>query len=644
MKKTEIGAADVLIRDGFWGGRIKNAVENVIPYQWRVLNDNEPGAAKSHAVANYKIAAGLEQGEFEGCIFQDSDLAKWIEGAAYSLLYKRDPKLESDLEEAIRIIGKAQRPDGYIDTYYILKEPDKRWTNIAHGHELYVTGHLLEAAVAYYQVTGRDSLLNIMEKNVDLIRSVFGRGEGKIDSYPGHEEIELALVKAYRATGQEKFLELAQYFIENRGRVPGFLNEEGFLNQQARSKAFGADYHQAHAPIRAQEAAEGHAVRAMYFFTGAADVALETGDESLKSALERIWKHTVGRRMYITGGIGSQSEGERFTIDYDLPNDTCYTETCAAIGLAMWCLRMLRLSPESKYADVMERALYNNVISGISQDGERYFYVNPLAVEPETAKYRADHSSVETSRVKWFGCACCPPNITRTLCSLGTYVYTRAGSEVYQNLYIGNEAVFRTESGEAKLVCETEMPWEGRAKISCHGSAGIDLRLRIPSYAEDFRLTRGGETITYTVKNGYAVLDRAISDGDVIEVSFQMRAQFIAANPRVAEDCGRVAVVRGPLVYCAEQVDNFRYLDTFRVSSDEPIREEKSDLFGGIVALAVQGSRLDVSAWDEDDLYRPADAASEIPCEMKLIPYFLWNNRGEGELLTWLRSNGFHRP
>lgn len=641
MKKTEIGAADVLIRDGFWGGRIKNAVENVIPYQWRVLNDNEPGAAKSHAVANYKIAAGLEQGEFEGCIFQDSDLAKWIEGAAYSLLYKRDPKLESDLEEAIRIIGKAQRPDGYIDTYYILKEPDKRWTNIAHGHELYVTGHLLEAAVAYYQVTGRDSLLNIMEKNVDLIRSVFGRGEGKIDSYPGHEEIELALVKAYRATGQEKFLELAQYFIENRGRVPGFLNEEGFLNQQARSKAFGADYHQAHAPIRAQEAAEGHAVRAMYFFTGAADVALETGDESLKSALERIWKHTVGRRMYITGGIGSQSEGERFTIDYDLPNDTCYTETCAAIGLAMWCLRMLRLLPESKYADVMERALYNNVISGISQDGERYFYVNPLAVEPETAKYRADHSSVETSRVKWFGCACCPPNITRTLCSLGTYVYTRAGSEVYQNLYIGNEAVFRTESGEAKLVCETEMPWEGRAKISCHGSAGIDLRLRIPPYAEDFRLTRGGETITYTVKNGYAVLDRAISDGDVMEVSFQMRAQFIAANPRVAEDCGRVAVVRGPLVYCAEQVDNFRYLDTFRVSPDEPIREEKSNLFGGIVALAVQGSRLDVSAWDEDDLYRPADAASEIPCEMKLIPYFLWNNRGEGELLTWIRSKGF---
>ena len=644
MKKTEIGAADVLIRDGFWGGRIKNAVENVIPYQWRVLNDNEPGAAKSHAVANYKIAAGLEQGEFEGCIFQDSDLAKWIEGAAYSLLYKRDPKLESDLEEAIRIIGKAQRPDGYIDTYYILKEPDKRWTNIAHGHELYVTGHMLEAAVAYYQVTGRDSLLNIMEKNVDLIRSVFGHGEGKIDSYPGHEEIELALVKAYRATGKEKFLKLAEYFVENRGRVPGFQAEEGFPKEGERSKVYGADYHQAHAPIREQEDAEGHAVRAMYFFTGAAGVALETGDESLKAALERLWKRTIGRRMYITGGVGSQSDGERFTIDYDLPNDTCYTETCAAIGLAMWCLRMLRLSPESKYADVMERALYNNVLSGISQDGERYFYVNPLAVDPETARYRADHKSVEPSRVKWFGCACCPPNVTRTLCSLGTYVYTRAGSEVYQNLYIGNEAVFRTESGEAKLVCETEMPWEGRAKISCHGSAGLDLRLRIPPYAEDFRLTRGGEAITYTVKNGYAVLDRAISDGDVIEVSFQMRAQFIAANPRVAEDCGRVAVVRGPLVYCAEQVDNFRYLDTFRVSPDEPIREEKLDLFGGIVALAVQGSRLDVSAWDEDDLYRPADAASEIPCEMKLIPYFLWNNRGEGELLTWLRSNGFHRP
>lgn len=639
MKNTEISVKDVRIRDAFWGGRIRNAVENVIPYQWRVLNDNEPGAPKSHAVRNYKIAAGMEQGQFEGFVFQDSDLAKWIEAAAYSLIYHRDPQVEANLEETIRMIGKAQRPDGYLDTYYILKEPDQRWKNIAHGHELYVTGHLLEAAVAYYQVTGRDNLLCIMEKNVDLIRSVFGHGEGKLDSYPGHEEIELALVKAYRATGKQKYLELADYFIENRGVVPGFQTEEKFL-QQSQKKAFGADYHQAHAPIRSQEAAEGHAVRAMYFFTGAADVALEKKDRTLKEALERIWKHTVGRRMYITGGVGSQSEGERFTIDYDLPNDVCYTETCAAIGLAMWCLRMLRLSPDSNYAEVMERALYNNVLSGISQDGENYFYVNPLAVEPSVAKYRDDHRSVETSRVKWFGCACCPPNITRTLCSLGSYVYTRSGDEVYQHLYIGNESVFHLDGGEVHLSCETKMPWEGSARISCQGASGLHLCLRIPAYAENFCLKRNGEAAKYTVRNGYAVLDTPLSDGEIVEVSFQMKAKFVLANPHVSEDCGKAAVVRGPLVYCAEQIDNFAHLNTFRVSLTDSIEEKPSALFGGITVLTVSGKRLCMEDWGEDELYRPyaPEISFEQPAEFRLLPYFLWNNRGEGEMLVWMRT------
>ncbi len=310
MKNSvEMTGRNVLIRDAFWGGKIKNAVENVIPYQWKVLNDNEPGAERSHAVANYKIAAGMEQGEFEGFVFQDSDVAKWIEAASYSLLYRKDPALEKQLEEMIDIIRKAQRPDGYLDTYYILKEPEMRWKNIAHGHELYVSGHLLEAAVAYYEITGQTSLLDVMEKNIDLIRSVFGTEEGKLDSYPGHEEIELALMKAYRATGKEKFFDLARYFIERRGVVPGFQTEEAFQKQQKKNKAYGPDYHQAHAPVRQQQDAQGHAVRAMYFFTGAADVALETGDESLKQALQRLWTNTIGRRMYITGGVGSQDEG-----------------------------------------------------------------------------------------------------------------------------------------------------------------------------------------------------------------------------------------------------------------------------------------------------------------------------------------------
>ncbi len=305
----------------------------------------------------------------------------------------------------------------------------------------------------------------------------------------------------------------------------------------------------------------------------------------------------------------------------------------------MWCLRMLKLSPEGKYADVMERALYNNVISGISQDGQRYFYVNPLEVEPQVARYREDHKAVNPSRVKWFGCACCPPNITRTLCELGTYVYTRSGDEVHQHLYIGNEAVFPLQQGgQAHLLCETEMPWQGRAKIVCSGADGLRLRLRIPSYAKNFEIRRGGSPEPFTVCDGYAIVQRPLENGDILTVNFEIQAEYMAANPRVTEDCGKAAVVRGPLVYCAEQIDNFAPLNTFCADTSAAIREEKSDLFGGIMMLEVSGTRLDVSAWDENELYRPWNGTKEVPCTMKLLPYFLWNNRGEGEMLVWMRA------
>ena len=640
MKQTRIPIENIHINDSFWNGRIRNAVENVVPYQWRVLNDKEPGAAPSHAVMNYKIAAGLEQGEFEGMQFQDSDLAKWIEAASYSLLYQKNPEVEAALEEVIEIIGKAQQPDGYLSTYYILKYPDRKWKEIAQGHELYVTGHLLEAAVAYYQVTGKDSLLKILEKNVDLIRSVFGCEEGKLDSYPGHEEIELALMKAYAVTGDKKYFELADYFVERRGVVPGFLVEDSFKNFGERNRHHQADYYQAHAPIREQKDAEGHAVRAMYYFTGAADVALEKGDETLVKALEELWEKTVGRRMYLTGGVGSQATGERFTIDYDLPNDTCYTETCAAIGLAMWCLRMLRLAPRVRYADIMERALYNNVMSGISQDGERYFYVNPLFLKPDVAHYRADHASVEPSRVKWFGCACCPPNVIRTLCGLGGYVYTQSGNDVYQHLYIGNESTLSSDAGEFRLTCESKMPWEGEARITFHGAEGVKLHLRVPSYAKDFTLKVNGKQAEYSVTDGYALLSEALHDGDVIDVSFAMPPHFVLANPRVTEDCGKAAVMRGPLVYCAEQVDNFAYLASFRADLTKPVTMEQSDLFDGIVMLKVSGTRQEAAEWGENELYRDYTPGKigEVAAELRMIPYFLWNNRGEGEMMVWMNA------
>lgn len=635
MENREVSVQNVRVRDGFWSPQIKNAVEKVIPYQWRVLNDREPGAALSRAMKNFRVAAGMEEGEFYGFQFQDSDVAKWIEAASYSLLYSKNPQVEEALREAVEVISKAQQPDGYLDTHYILKKPDKKWKEIAHGHELYCSGHMLEAAVAYYQATGRDGLLRVMKKNVKLIQSVFGKGPGKVDSYPGHEEIELALMKAYRVTGDRDYFELANYFVENRGSRPGFLEEEGFLRID-KDPCYGPDYHQAHAPIREQKTAEGHAVRAMYFYTGAADVALETGDPSLLQALKVLWKNVTTRRMYLTGGIGSQGEGERFTIDYDLPNDTCYTETCASIGLAMWALRMLRLEPDARYADVMERALYNNVLSGISQDGTHYFYVNPLMVKPDVAKYRQDHRSVETQRVKWFGCACCPPNVIRTLCGLGGYVYTRREDRIYQHLYLGNEAEFDFSTGKGRLTCTSEMPWEGKAVIRYEGDVKMELCLRIPTYAESFIVLQNGAPVCGKAENGYFPL--VLKNGDELSVSFTMKPQFIRANPRVTEDCGRMAVIRGPLVYCAEEVDNGSLLQDFTLDPSLPPVAEESPLFGGIRVLRVRGSRSRLEDWEDGELYKPSDSVSREPAQLGLIPYFLWNNRGEGEMTVWMNS------
>ncbi len=633
QKEREISIKDVRVDDTFWNGPIQNAVEKVVPYQWRVLNDREPGAVPSCAVQNFKIAAGLMEGKFGGFRFQDSDLAKWIEAASYSLLYKDSEEVRGALDEIVSVIEKAQREDGYMDTYFILEKPQERWKDIAHGHELYCAGHMLEAAVACLQATGSDRLMKVMEKCVALIRKTFGEGEGQMSSYPGHEEIELALMKAYRATGREEYKDLAEYFIENRGTEPGFLREPHFKEAQ-KSRWFGPAYHQAHAKIRDQKTAEGHAVRAMYFFTGAADVALETGDPTLKKALEDLWDNVTQRRMYVTGGVGSQGEGECFTIDFDLPNDTCYTETCAAIGLAMWALRMLRLDPDSRYSDVMERALYNNVLSGIAQDGEHYFYVNPLQIEPDVARFRKDMESVEPNRVKWFGCACCPPNITRTLCGLGSYVYTRRGDSLYQHLYIGNKARFETEKGTAQLSCTSSMPWQGKAEITYQGPQGVQLYLRIPEYAEDFKVEKDGAPLALAPEKGYAPV--TLTDGGVYTVTFAMKARYLEANPHVTEDCAKACVQRGPFIYCAEEADNGPLLAAFTADLSAPLAEEESGLFGGIVTVKATGTRPDMGPW-EKALYRPA-GAGRVPAELTLLPYFLWNNRGEGEMLVWMNA------
>ena len=630
MNTNMINIKDVRVADAFWDRQISNAVTHVLPYQWRVLNDQEPGAEPSHAIKNFRIAAGLEAGDFHGYQFQDSDLAKWMEAASFSLIYNDSEEIRKELKEAIELIGKAQQPDGYMDTHYIISKQDRRWQDLAHGHELYVAGHMLEAAVAYMQVTGDDSLLQILDRLIDLVIRTFGKEEGQIDAYPGHEEIELALMKAYRLTGREKYLRLAEYFILNRGNEPGFFSDPRYQELLKKECSIDAKYYQVHKPILEQDTAEGHAVRAMYLYTGVADVARETGNQQLVEVLDKLWHNVTRKRMYITGGVGSQGHGERFSIDYDLPNDTCYTETCAAIGLAMWALRMLTLAPKAEYADIMERALYNNVLSGISQDGEHYFYVNPLMVKPDVAHFREDHEGVETQRVKWFGCACCPPNVIRTLTGLGQYVYTCRERRVYQHLYIGNQAAFE----DVRLHCVSSMPWEGQAAITINCEKPFELALRMPGYALDYALRVNGTAVTAPVEGDYAIL--SVQDGDKVEISFRMEPVVVCANPKVTEDCAKACVMRGPVVYCAEEIDNGMFLQDFRLNPTADIKVQASDLFDGMRTMQVSGTRTAKQA--DDWLYRPFAQVKREAASLTLIPYYLWNNRGEGEMTVWMNT------
>ncbi|MBE3115482.1 MAG: glycoside hydrolase family 127 protein, partial [Actinobacteria bacterium] len=381
--KSPVSYKRVKINDRFWGKYIDLIKNVVIPYQWDVLNNCVNDTEPSHAIKNFKIAAGLSQGEFYGYVFQDSDVAKWLEAAGFILAINQDPELEGKADEIIDIIAKAQQDDGYLNTYFTIKEPDKRWTNIRDCHELYCAGHMIEAAVSYFEATGKRKLLDVVCRFADYIEAVFGVEPGKKRGYPGHPEIELALVKLYKITDKEKYLALAKYFIDERGKDPNYFNKEAEAKGEKADKIWGRlglRYYQAHIPVRSQTTAEGHSVRAVYLYSGMADVAIETGDQTLIKACKKLWRNIVSKRMYITGGIGSTSCGESFTFDYDLPNDTIYAETCASIGLVFFAHRMLRMDVNNTYSDIIEKALYNSVISGISLDGKKFFYVNPLEV------------------------------------------------------------------------------------------------------------------------------------------------------------------------------------------------------------------------------------------------------------------------
>lgn len=644
MRANSLDLKKVSIHDSFWSKHVDLVRNAIIPYQWEAMNDRIPDAESSHCLENFKIAAGRVKGDFYGAVFQDTDVAKWLEAVGFSLACYPDEVLEKTADEVIDLIADAQCEDGYINTYFTIKEPDKRWTDLCEGHELYTAGHLMEAAVAYYEGTGKRKFLDCMCKFADLICDTFGTEEGKIHGYPGHEEVEIGLIKLARVTGNKKYMDQAKYFVDARGVGENyFMKEMSRLDYKMIFPEF-ADYtpaySQSHKPVREQTTAEGHAVRAVYLYCAMADLAEAYQDEGLLKACKTLWNNIVEKRMYLTGGIGSSGHLERFTVDYDLPNEYNYSESCASIGLALFGLRMAQITGESQYMDVAERALYNTVLAGIALDGKSFFYVNPLEVWPPACMEGTSKKHVKPIRQKWFGVACCPPNIARTLASLGQYVYSQRPEkrELYVNLFVSNETELDWNEDKISVKLQTEFPWVSTYSLEVKNvpAGGMNLMLRVPDYAQDYQVKADGKLYEENKEPEKGYRRVHVEKDTKIEVSFAAPAKFVYANPQVRADSGKAAIVRGPLVYCLEEIDNSQNLPAIFVDTDESLKEEKSDLFGGIVIVKAKGKKI-VEASVSDSLYSGEKPQLE-DVELTAIPYPYWNNRGEGEMLVWMKE------
>lgn len=633
----------IQIEDKFWKEYMELVREHVIPYQWEALNDRIPDAQPSHCIENFRVASGQQEGTFQGMVFQDSDVYKWLEAVAYSLTWHKDEELEKTADETIDLIGAAQQPDGYLDTYYIINGLEKRFTNLMDNHELYCFGHMTEAAVAYYRATGKRKFLDIAIKYAECIAGCLGTEEGKIPGYPGHEVAEMALAALYEVTGDEKHLKLAKYFIDQRGQAPLFFEEECKKNGNIcfwDDSYMKKQYYQAGKPVREQDKAEGHAVRAVYLYSGMAEVASKTEDKELFEACRKLWDNITQKQMYVTGAIGATEHGEAFSFDYDLPNDTVYGETCAAIGLIFFARRMFEITKDSRYADVMEQALYNGVISGMSLDGKSFFYVNPLEVEPEACLKDYNKRHVKPERQKWFGCACCPPNVARLLSSIGGYAFEESPDSLYMNLFVGGKLQTVKDGKENQITVETRYPWAGQIKITVENKedSTFALALRIPGWCQSYSLKVNKEPQEYSRNQGYAMLERTWKNGDEVLLTLDMPVQLVEANPLVKEDLGKVAVTRGPLVYCLEETDNGKNLSGIYLEEDADFAiKEEPELLKGIVTIETQGKKVSQKGWNGETLYRTYQGKNYDPCSLKFIPYYAWTNRGIGEMTVWVK-------
>jgi hypothetical protein len=621
-KLNPVKFSEVQITDAFWKPRIDKIANVTVPV---CIEQTE---VKTGRIRNFERVAGTREGKFEGIFYDDSDVYKALEAMAYALKNKPDPKLEAKCDEWIAKIAAAQQKDGYLNTYYTLTGIDKRWTDMS-MHEDYNTGHLLEAAVAYYNATGKRKLLEVGIRMVEHMMSLFG--PGKRHWVTGHQELELALVKLYQVTKDQRFLDFSHWLLEERGHGHAY----GYTWTEWKDTAYAQDVK----PVSQTTQITGHAVRAMYLYTGAADVATYTGDEGYLKAMSTVWDDVVERNMYITGGIGSSGSNEGFSVDYDLPNEKAYCETCASVGMVFWNQRMNRLTGQSKFIDVLEKSLYNGALDGLSLSGDRFFYGNPLA------------SSGTHSRREWFGTACCPSNIARLIASLGDYIYAADPQSIYVNLFVGSSTKIGLNSGEVAIRQETEYPWKGLVKIQVdpaqNGQAFV-LKIRLPGWAKgnpgagslykyldgglnDFRfsLKVNGVTQNNRLTDGYLILERTWKKGDVVELDLPMPVLRVVARDEVKENQNRMALQRGPLVYCVEGVDHNG--STWNLIVPDAVRFTpvwRADLLGGVTTLT--GTALAIVPNKE------GTAVQTLPQKITAVPYFSWCNRGSNPMQVWL--------
>ncbi|HXR66380.1 MAG TPA: beta-L-arabinofuranosidase domain-containing protein [Ktedonobacteraceae bacterium] len=620
-RSSAVAHTATTFQDGFWGPRLQAMREGALPAIYEQMR------ADGHFDNFHKQwDGGVQRTPY---VFWESDISKWIEAASYSLATHPDAALASLVDEVIAFLVAQQQPDGYLNLWYTRAEPEMRWSNLRDNHELYCAGHLIEAAVAHFQATGKRELLDAACRYADYIATVFGVEEGQRRGYPGHEEIELALVKLYHATGQARYLRLCQYFIEERGRRPHYFDSEAVARGEAPADFWATtyEYNQSHLPVREQQEVVGHAVRAMYLLSAVADLARELDDPSLQQTCERLWLHLTSKRLYITGALGSSADNEGFTNDYELPNLAAYAETCAAIGLVMWSYRMLLLDTQSRYADVLEQALYNGVLSGVASDGTSYFYVNPL--ESQGAYHRQP----------WYKCACCPPNLARLFLSLGQYLYTVNEREIMVHLYAQSTSTIELGTHKVTLHQHTNYPWDGTVEIEIEVTEPVEfgLNTRIPGWCKEAQMSIAGEEIPLKLRNGYACVRRVWNSGDRLVVYLAMPVERVYAHPAVRATTGSVALRRGPLVYCLEATDHTTPLHQLRLPRQAPLEEHfAEETLGGVTLIKGLASALESGDWS-NTLYRttPPIASEQV---LTAIPYYAWGQRAAGEMRVWINE------